>query len=231
VTVTVSQYLSQSVFVSGGVARPGRYGFERMPALIDVINEAGGAVAGADLSRVQILRREGELRKPLTVDVAAAMRAGSDAALPALKPGDTIVVPVSAAGGTGPVAAGADVAGVLGEVQHPGLYPMGAGLDLWMVLAQAGGPTTRGNLGDVRVVRPRDGGGASVFSVNLKDQLEHGSRETFVVRAGDVVVVRGPGGWSATWSGLTQLLATSRDVLNIIVIEDYLKNRNRTYTP
>jgi polysaccharide biosynthesis/export protein len=231
VTVTVSQYVSQSVFVSGGVAKPGRYGFEKMPGLIDVLNEAGGAVAGADLSQVQIIRREGDLRKPQTVNVAAAMRAGTDTALPALKPGDTIVIPVSALGGTGTVAGGPDVAGVLGEVQHPGLYPMSGGLDLWMVLAQAGGLTARGNLGDVRVVRPRESGGASVFSVNLRDQLDHGAREPFVVRAGDVVVVRGPGGWSTTWSGVTQLLATSRDILNIIVIEDYLKNRNQNSTP
>ncbi len=228
VTVTVAQYVSQSVFVSGGVARPGRYGFEKMPGLIDVINQAGGAIAGADLSQVQILRREGDLRRPQTVNVAAAMRTGADATLPALKPGDTIVIPVSGVGGPGPVTGGADVAGVLGEVQHPGLYPMGTGLDLWMVLAQAGGLTTRGNLGDVRVVRPREGGGASVFSVDLKDQLEHGAREPFVVHPGDVVVVRGPGGWSTAWSGITQLLSTSRDILNIIVIEDYLRNRRTT---
>lgn len=238
VTVTVSQYLSQSVFVSGGVSKPGRYGFERMPGIVDVINQAGGAIAGANLSAVQIIRREGDVRRPLTVDVASAMRSGSDAGLPALKPGDTIVVPVAtgiAGGGGGGigVAGGPDVAGVLGEVKNPGLYPMGEGQDIWMVLAAAGGVNPRGNLGDIRVVRPRVGGrsGSSVFSVNLKDQLEHGAREPFVVRSGDVVVVKGPGPWSGAWYALTQALSVSRDVLNVIVIEDYLKNRNRVTTP
>jgi hypothetical protein len=74
------------------------------------------------------------------------------------------------------------------------------------------------------VVRPKDGGTA-VFSVNLKDQLQHGSREPFVVHAGDVVFVRGTAGWNAAWTVFTQVLATSRDLANIVVIADYVKNR------
>ena len=222
VTVTVKQYLSQSVFVSGGVALPGRYGFERLPGVIDVISQAGGAITGADLSRVQIIRREGDLRRPQTVDVARALREGSDAALPALKPGDAVVVPVEAARGA---ATGADVVGVLGEVSHPGLYPVGEGQNLWMVLAAAGGATTLGNLADVRVVRPKDSG-TSVFGVNLKDQLAHGAREPFVVHSGDVVFVTGRGAWGNTWIALTQVLSISRDLANVVVLVDYVNHRS-----
>ncbi len=222
VTVTVTQYMSQSVFVSGGVARPGRYGFERLPGVIDVISQAGGAIAGADLSRVQVIRREGDLRRPQTVDVARALREGTDAGLPALKPGDTVVVPVESAPG---VTAGGDAVGVLGEVARPGLYPVGAGQDLWMVLAAAGGLTLQGNLGDVRVVRPKDSG-TSVFGVNLKDQLAHGARDPFVVHSGDVIFVTGRGAWGSTWAALTQLLSISRDLVNVVVLADYLQHRN-----
>jgi polysaccharide export outer membrane protein len=222
VTVTVTQYLSQSVFVSGGVATPGRYGFERLPGVIDVISQAGGAIAGADLSRVQLIRREGDLRRPQTVDVARALREGTDAGLPALKPGDVVVVPVESVRG---VAVGGDAVGVLGEVTRPGLYPVGAGQDLWMVLAAAGGLTPLGNLGDVRVVRPKDSGN-SVFGVNLKEQLAHGAREPFVVRSGDVIYVTGRGAWSSTWTALTQFLSISRDLTNIVVVADYLHRRN-----
>jgi polysaccharide biosynthesis/export protein len=222
VTVTVKQYLSQSVFVSGGVATPGRYGFERLPGVIDVISQAGGAIAGADLSRVQILRREGDLRRPQIVDVARALRDGSDAGLPALKPGDAVVVPVESARGA---AAGSDAVGVMGEVTRPGLYPVGAGQNLWMVLAAAGGVTPLGNLADVRVVRPKDSG-TSVFGVNLKDQLAHGAREPFVVRSGDVVFVTGRGAWGNTWIALTQVLSISRDLANVVVLVDYFNHRS-----
>jgi polysaccharide biosynthesis/export protein len=224
VTVTVTHYLSQSVFVSGGVATPGRYGFERLPGVIDVISQAGGAIPGADLSKVQLIRREGDLRRPQTVDVARALREGTDAGLPALKPGDAVVVPAEPIGGGG-ARVSADVAGVLGEVARPGLYPVGAGQDLWLVLAAAGGLTPLGNLGDVRVVRPKDSGTA-VFGVNLKDQLTHGVREPFVVRSGDVIYVTGRGGWSHTWGALTQFLSISRDLANIVVVADYLNRRN-----
>ena len=47
VTVTVSQYLSRSVYVTGAVAKPGRYGFEVIPTLVEVIGQAGGAIPGA----------------------------------------------------------------------------------------------------------------------------------------------------------------------------------------
>jgi len=228
VTVSVTQYLSQSVFVSGGVARPGRYGFERLPGVVDVINQAGGAIVGADLSQVQVIRREGDLRRPLPADVAKALREGSDAGLPALRPGDTVVVPVEAARGAtgGGFTGGGDAVGVLGEVTRPGLYPVGAGQDVWMVLAAAGGVTPHGNLGDVRVVRPKDSG-TSVFGVDLKEQLARGARERFVVHSGDVVFVTGSGALGASWTALTQFLALSRDLVNVVVLVDYLKH-NRT---
>jgi len=227
VTVTVTQYLSQSVFVSGGVARPGRYGFERLPGVVDVINQAGGSVPGAILSQVQVIRREGDLRRSQTADVERALRDGTDAGLPALRPGDTVVVPVEAARGAAGGAGGGEVTGagsvgVLGEVTRPGLYTVGGGQDVWMVLAAAGGLTARGNLGDVRVIRPKDSG-TSVFGVNLKDQLARGAREPFVVHTGDVVFVNGTGAWSASWAALTQLLSISRDLVNVVVLADYLK--------
>jgi len=224
VTVTVTQHLSQSVFVSGAVTHPGRYGFERLPGIVDVINQAGGATPGADLSQVQLIRREGDVRRPQTLDVARALREGTDAALPTLKVGDTIIVP----GGLQNAApTSGDVAGVLGEVGRPGLYPVAGGQSLWMVLAAAGGLTVKGNLADVRVVRPKDAG-VSVFSVNLKDQLVRGSREPFVVRTGDVVFVNRIGGWSTVWAGMTQLLATSQNVANVVLIVDYFNHPRTT---
>lgn len=226
VTVTVTQFMSQSVFVSGAVATPGRYGFEVVPGLLDAINRAGGATAAADLSRVQVIRREGDLQRPVLVDLARALREGTSAGLPGLRPGDTIVVPggANAAGeGGGPAVASGDAVGVLGEVTRPGLYPVGSGQDLWMALASAGGLTPRGRLGDVRVVRPKETG-SSVFRVDLKGQLTRGARETFMVRPGDVVVVMGGSGWGTTWTVLSQALSLSRDLVNIVVVSDYLQN-------
>jgi len=219
VTVTVSRYLSRSVYVSGAVASPARYGFERIPSIVDVIGQAGGASPTADLSRVEIIRREGDSRRSLFVDVTAAMR-DPQAVMPELKPGDTIVVPGTTVGGSGTAGAGV---GVLGEVSKPGVYPVGPGQDLWSVLAAAGGVAKGGSLSDVRVISS-SGGRQAVVTVNLRQVLERGGRAPYIVRSGDIVVVPTSGGanFARAWGGLQGLLAVGTQVLNLAVAQKLL---------
>ena len=227
VTVVVKEFLSHSVYVSGAVAHPGRYGFERMPSLVDVISQAGGAVPGADLTRVQLVRRDGEARHTIMADVSSALRDGVGSNLPELKPGDTILVPAALVPGAG-LAGPGDGASVLGEVNRPGVYPLAGGQDLWAVLAVAGGLTARGDLSRVHVVT-RQADNEAVFTVNLRDALKRTTRAPFVVRPGDVVVVGATGGgaWGKGATAFTQVLAVGRDLLNIAVLADVLKRGGR----
>lgn len=220
VTVSVAQYWSRSVYVSGAVARPGRIGFERIPSVVDVINQAGGAQTGADLGAVQILRKDAGERRTMNVDLGVALRTGETSGLPELKPGDTVVVP-SAPSGAGSTS-GEGVA-VLGEVARPGVYVVLPGQDLWSVLAQSGGLTPRANLSNIRVLSRADGG-QSVATINLKEILDRGSRAPTAVRQGDVIVVlaKGPN----VWTGLNTVFSLSRDALNVAVLVDYFKTRN-----
>ena len=73
VTVTVARYMSLSVYVSGSVATPGRYGFERIPSIVEVLGSAGGALTGARLDDVQVVRTEKGVRRTLQADVAAVV--------------------------------------------------------------------------------------------------------------------------------------------------------------
>lgn len=126
VTATVAKYMSRSVFVSGSVASPGRYGFERIPSIVEVLGSAGGALTGANLENVQVVRMENGVRRTLQADVAAAMREGDTSRLPELKAGDTIIVSgVIPGGGQGTALTPGEGAGVLGEVHRPGLVPVG----------------------------------------------------------------------------------------------------------
>jgi polysaccharide export outer membrane protein len=218
VTVTVTQYMSRSVFVSGGVAKPGRYGFERIPNLLDVLGQAGGALPGVDLSAVQILRKEGAQRRNITVDLTAALRSGDPSGLPELKPGDTIVVPgAGVPGAVNPT----DGVGVLGEVTRPGVYGVAPGQDVWSILAVAGGLTAHGNLRDVRLLT-HTGSGVNVTTLDLKEALDHGSRAPMTVKVGDVVVVMSRG--NGAWDDFLALISVSRDALNVAVLLAYLKN-------
>jgi polysaccharide biosynthesis/export protein len=217
VTVTVTQYMSRSVFVTGSVARPGRYGFEIIPSLPDAIAQAGGAVVGSDLSRVQVIRSEGTQRKTLYADVARVLRDGDTSALPGLKSGDAIVVPqgIGAAAYAGQGVGGA----IIGEVQHPGIYPVGTGQDLWTVLAGAGGVTPNADLRNVRILT-RQGEGYNALRLDLKQILDNGSRSGLTVKDGDVVYVPSSqsSGVSRATLALLTVLGVTRDVLNILVL-------------
>ncbi len=223
VTVVVTDYASNSVVVTGAVASPGRYGFESIPPLLDVLDRAGGAQPGADLSRVQILRKEGASRRVLNVDVAAALQLGPAAPLPALKAGDTIVIP-SQSGGNLPPGTGVSV---LGEVSRPGVYGVGDGQDLWSVLAASGGLSAQGDLAKIRILRRKEQA-QTVTTLNLKDVLNSGGSAPYLVYSGDVVFVErtGQSFWGKTGRGFNALLGVSRDVLNVIVLVVLLDNNN-----
>ena len=224
VTISVTRYMSRSVTVTGAVAAPGRYGFAAIPSLLDVINAAGGSVVGADLTRVQVIRKDGPDRGTTTVDVLEAQREGTGAELPALKPGDTIVIQ-SFAGAYAP--APGDGFAVLGEVARPGIYQAGSGTTtLWLALAQGGGLTAAGDLGNIKVVSI-NGGGQQVSTYNLKDVLKRGGRGMPTVRAGEVLYVPRSSASTAAkgWTAITQALALTRDLVNIVIIADYLDKR------
>jgi polysaccharide biosynthesis/export protein len=221
VTVTVSQYMSRSVYVSGAVAKPGRYGFENIPSLVDVLSAAGGALPGSDLSQIQLVRRDGETRRTQIVDVSAVLRDGDTSRLPALQPGDAINIPVNVvAGTTGMV----DAVGVMGQVNKPGLYPVGPGADLWMVLAAAGGVSPTASMGSVRVLT-RGPEGVTVTAVDLAEHLQRGTKSPVTIRPGDVVFVSERTGAKVgrAFAGLYQLILIGRDALNVAVLVDYLK--------
>jgi protein involved in polysaccharide export with SLBB domain len=220
VTVTVSRYLARSVFVTGAVNTPGRYGFETLPELREVLNAAGGVVPGADLTRVQVSRKG---QPTLTVDVLNAQRAGTTDDLPDLQPGDVVFV-ASFAGAFAP--APGDGFAVLGSVRTPGVYQAGPRTNAWMALAQAGGLTPEGDLSKVRIVSIT-ADGQQVALVNLKDVLRRGGASAPIVRPGDIVFVPNTTASIAAkgWTALTQALALTRDLVNIVIIADYLDKR------
>jgi polysaccharide export outer membrane protein len=216
VTVTVSQYLYRSVYVIGAVVSPGRYGFETIPGILDVLNRAGGAVPGANLSNVQIQRPEGTSRRIINVDITSALQIGGAAPLPDLLPGDTIVIPGAA---TGELPAGSGV-GVLGAVGRPGVYPVGEGQELWAVLSAAGGVTATSNLAQVRIIRTANET-QSILTLNLRETLTAGSAAPYIVQNGDVVFVEQAtrGFWGTIGAGGAALFG-----VGLIVLASVLTN-------
>jgi polysaccharide export outer membrane protein len=220
VTVSVTKYLSRSVTVTGAVAAPGRYGFPEIPSLVDVLNAAGGASANSDLSRVQVIRREGTDRGTIVADVTSALRSGAADNLPKLKPGDTVIIQ-SLTGQYAP--APGDGFAVLGQVTKPGIYQAGTVTNLWLALAQAGGLTPQGDLARVKVVSI-SADGQQVATHDLKEVLKRGGGTTPLVHPGDVIYVPPTSASVAAkgWTGLRELLSLSTDLVNLVIIADYL---------
>jgi protein involved in polysaccharide export with SLBB domain len=117
-------------------------------------------------------------------------------------------------------------AGVIGEVGKPGLYPVGEGQDVWTLLAVAGGPTRQSKLSDIRVIT-REGGGATVVKLDLKEMLQRGTKQIYQVKDGDVIYVpqTSASKFISVFGGLSTLTSITLDVFQIMVLSDILKNQ------
>lgn len=205
VTVSMAQFNSRAIYLTGQVAAPGRYSFERIPDLLQLLSQAGGPLPGADLSAVSIVRPAAGGADVTRVDVGAYMRGQESTALPALQPGDTVDVPSLAMGGS--AMGGGGLVYILGEVTTPGAYPATDGLDLLQLIALAGGTTPEARLNNVAVVM--NGGGSQVVAkVDLDSVIDHGTAVPFLLGSGDRVVVQG-----RTSSVLAQTLGITSTVL------------------
>ncbi len=224
-TVAVIAFNSRKVYLAGQVASPGRYGFEEIPGLVDLLGSAGGLNTTADLSAIRILRRrDGAETQTMTVDLSRAMQTGDLAAVPKLEPGDMVFVP----GTPGGTATGQSVIGggvyVMGEVLRPGAYALAPGMDLLQLLAVAGGLGPQADPSRVLVLGTDPSGGRFRVQVDLHRQMKTGDRGP-EIRPGDTVIVSSVGTRSLglAWSVVRESLGVSRDVLNLFLIKDVIE--------
>lgn len=187
VEVVVIEYNSREIFVTGEISTPGRYTFQEIPDLWNAIMTAGGPTTAAYLNEVRILRGEEDQRRSIRVDLNAYLLGGDRAALPRLRPGDTIYIPRTNVIG---VDAFADkVVFIYGQVAQPGMYMVGQTEDLVGALLLAGGLTELGDARKIRMIR-KEGGRSLVTEMNLEDFLHRGDRRANPpLRAGDTIDV------------------------------------------
>ncbi|MCD4690672.1 polysaccharide biosynthesis/export family protein [bacterium] len=215
VTVTIDQFRSRSIFLTGQVALPGRYSFEQIPDILQVMSQAGGPLPSADLAAVSIIRPTRSGPEVIGVDLAAYMRGGRTEPLPELLPGDTIEFPAIYGGGmTGP-----GLIYIIGEVHAPGAYPSTEQLDVIQALALAGGPTRDAALSDIVIIM--DGGESQVAAnIDVSSIAKHGTGQPFYLAAGDRVIVPAAGTsiGEVLLTGAGSLLDATREVLQAYLL-------------
>jgi len=179
-TVFVPRALA--VKVMGMVRAPGTYYLERGARLADAIARAGDVLPEGDPSNVSVSRQDGAR----TVDLRAAVAAPDSRDYLLRAAGDIIHVPE-----------GVSTISVLGEVEKPGVYPVGPDTKVFDAIAAAGGPGLDGDITCVRVSRSK-GGTTQVFEIDLSDSGNIASQggdsriimgSAFKLEPGDMVYV------------------------------------------
>jgi len=190
-SVTVAQYGSQAVFVMGNVSQPGKFTFETIPNLWDILSEAGGPTTAANLSSVKIIRNAKGKRQIINIDLTEAIGNQELNSLPKIKPGDNIFVPAVVGGGNAGIQgiqSQENVLFIYGEVGSAGVYTFNKKLNLLEALITAGGPTIRAKLDEVAVIR-KIGAYSNVTKVNVARYAKESVPEFFMVKGGDTIFI------------------------------------------
>lgn len=131
------------VTVLGQVVMPGLYTIANTATLQGAIGAAGGLTPGAQLSKIKLIRDDGDRKENIIINMENFFRNGDPSSLPLLKEGDTIVVPGN------PLATNVKV---LGSVENPGSYEVLFQTTILDVIFMAGGPTEEANLKKVKII-------------------------------------------------------------------------------
>ena len=155
ISISIDEYLSKQIIVTGEVAKPGPQPFAGGMTLLGVLALAGGAMPGA-AGEVLVVRGRG--LKPdngasdgqvdsgnvqfngVRIDLTK-LQAGAVELDIEIKDGDLVIVPR------------AESAYVFGEVKNPGAYPVQKNTTVQQMLARAGGMTPEASQGKISIDR------------------------------------------------------------------------------
>lgn len=172
-SIIVVEFGKNKIFVTGQVLKPGKYSFEEIPNIWDIILEAGGPLETARLDQVNIIR-SGEEGKIVNVDLNTALQTGGLNKLPPIYPGDTIHLP----GASTPFELidssilDKNEIYVLGAVGVPGAHRFEPNLNILDLIGRAGGPAVDADLKNVKYIAVFKNS-TKVVEINLKLYLEH----------------------------------------------------------
>jgi polysaccharide export outer membrane protein len=179
VTLQVTRYESNRIFVLGRVANPGVLRYEGRLSLLEAVTRAGGLPIGgigaekAALSRCMVFRGKDQV---VWIDLRSLLN-GSNLALNIhFRRNDTLYIPDS----------DDQLIYVMGEVRRPGAIRMTPDMTFLNALAQAGGVTDEARSGKIRLIRPS----ANIErEFDLKDFYRSVKAQNVSLQDGDVIYV------------------------------------------
>ncbi len=193
VSVSVKEFGSKVVYVTGGVVTPGKFYFEVIPNVWQIILEAGGPLATARLDKVTIVQNSAAHQGQITyLNVAKALENGDTDSFPQIYPGDTIHIPTidpenQMATVTSPLQQ-SGVVYVWGSVRNPGIYNIEENMDLMEAIVLAGGPAEDADLKNVRLYF-RGEQQAEQAIINMDKYLSRSYPLPLLVHSGDSIYI------------------------------------------
>ena len=212
VTVSVREFRKIRVSMLGQVAHPGTYTLPPGARILDAISIASGVTDNAALPQAQLVRASGETR---TVSLDSLLLRQDMSQNLVVEPGDTLLIPEDTT----------NKYYVLGDVNHPGVYPIKGDVTVLQALANAGGPVLHGtstsktahivrhvdpSQGPVTASVQRDGqqsianGNGVMITKDLGKLYQGDLRQNETLRPGDVMVVPAP--WIAGLGNILSIL-------------------------
>jgi polysaccharide export outer membrane protein len=176
VDVIVEAYNNNRIFVLGEVRKPGQYNFPGRPLLLSALARAEGLTDKADMHACTIVRGKGML---IEIDLYDLLRKGDQTLNVPLLPEDAVYVKADEE----------HTFYVLGEVNHPGVFPRGQDVDVVRAIALAGGYTEDGALEKVHIIRRTKPGEPELIDVDMSGLLKGQAGSQPSIESGDIVFV------------------------------------------
>ncbi len=192
VTVSVIDFMTNQVFVTGAVQEPGAFSVADPLTVSQAVANAGGVLAGADLSKAVVIYRDGKREE---IDLEAELTGAQGSGRPYLRGGATLFV----------YERRAEVVAVLGAVNKPGMFDIAPeGLRLSDAIALADGLAQTAEAQESRLTR-RDG---TVVTVDIAQVCANpGDSANVALKHGDALYI--PTAIPRTFSILGQVATPS----------------------
>lgn len=177
-----------TVYIMGEVAKPGAFEAQKGTTFIDILANSGGPTRFAETRQIRIIRATGIVEM---FDLVAFTE-GKITDIPLVQPGDAILVPekTETQEPSWTRLPPTRTVQVMGAVTKPGRYEWIDEMSLFDLIGHAGGPTAKGDLAAIQIVKRADGK-AETVTFDMKAYLDNGGSEAAVpvIRAGYVIVV------------------------------------------
>jgi protein involved in polysaccharide export with SLBB domain len=169
----------------------------------DVITQTGGITPQADLKRAHIVRKESGGTTKIPLDLERLLVKNDKSADVALQSGDVLVLP-----------ANEDKVHVFGEVKSPGSYAYSPSRRLIDYLGDAGGPTEKSKLSQVRIVRGTSDA-PQITVMDLKEAITGKSGGSNpILEAGDLVYIPTKG--ISNWQDMSQIIISTYSLTTLL---------------